>query len=422
MTKKVKVTLSVDEQYQGWITKQSINNDIDKDELRETIFKELEFFSSLTVEEYTLWRKWQEIKNGKHMNDTKRSIETVRNNIWKPEKIDDYKKLKPVLVLASGNTKLNRIWSILRTFSCSLVNNGTIGRSRRFLVIDKNTQKYLGIICVSGDFMDLKGRDDFIGWTRQDRTQKGGMLKYTANGSSIIPMQPFGYNYNGGKLIASLVASDIIEKDWEKQYGDKLVGLSTTSLYGSNSMYNNLKYWNRRGKTQGATSFEFSKETEEMIKDFGKNLEPYKYFEWWAAKRPNGQQLKRDHRNRSRQYFLRKLGIKSKALITEHARGVYFNHLFTNTSSFLKGEIGEEQLEKRYDNKLESLVDMWKLGCAKKRVASLKKNGRAFRKDVLFYDDLRNMKTWKEVKDRYIHQIGQHRNIEPEKQCMKMAA
>jgi hypothetical protein len=421
MTKRVKITLSVDEQYQEWMAKQTFNNNIDEDALKETILNELEFFSSLTVEEYTLWRKWQEIRNGKHKNDSKKLIDTIKNNIWEPKKIDDYKKLKPVLVLASGNTKLNKIWSILRTFSCSLVNNGAIGRQRRFLVLDEKTEKYLGIICVSGDFMDLKGRDDFIGWTREDRTKKGGMLKHTANGSSIIPMQPFGYNYNGGKLIASLVASDIIEKDWEKQYGDKLVGVSTTSLYGSNSMYNSLKYWNRRGKTQGATSFEFSKETEEEIKEYGKNLEPYKYFEWWGAKRPNGQQLKRDHRNRSRQYFFRKLGFKTKSLITSHSRGVYFNHLFKNTNAFLKKEIPVDELERRFDNRVETLVDIWKLGCASKRVKNLKRKG-TFKMDYLFYDDLRNMKTWEEVKGRYIHQIGQHRKTEPDNQTFRIAA
>ena len=409
-----KVGLTVDEQFEIWKRKQNFNKNIDEDTLKDIISTELEFFSSLTVEEYTLWRKWQEIRNGKHKNDSKKFIDTVKNNIWKPVKNieSDYKKLKPVLVLASGNTKLNKIWSILRTFSCSLVNNGVVGRQRRWLVIDEKTQKYLGIICVSGDMLDLKGRDDFIGWTRQDRTKKGGMLKHTANGSSIIPMAPFSFNYNGGKLIASLVASDIIEKDWEKQYGDRLVGVSTTSLYGSNSMYNSLKYWNRRGKTQGSISFEFSKETEAMIKEYGKNLEPYKYFEWWGAKRPNGQPLKRDHRNRSRQYFFRKLGFKTKELITSHSRGVYFNHLFKNTSSFLKNEIGVDELERRYDNRLESLVDMWKLGCAKKRVESLKKGGRPFRKEVLFYDDLRDMKTWEQVRSSYIHQIGKHRKVD----------
>jgi hypothetical protein len=37
---------------------------------------------------------------------------------------------------------------------------------------------------------------------------KQGMLKYTAVGSSIVPLQPFGYNFVGGKLIALLTISE----------------------------------------------------------------------------------------------------------------------------------------------------------------------------------------------------------------------
>ena len=56
---------------------------------------------------------------------------------------------------------------------------------------------------------------------------------------SIIPIQPFGYNFLGGKLML-MITSDVIRKSWEDKYGDILVGMSTTSLYGTCSQYNNM--------------------------------------------------------------------------------------------------------------------------------------------------------------------------------------
>ena len=328
MTKRVKTTLSVDKQYQEWITKQSFNNDIDKDEIKTRVLNEIEMLSSMSVEEYTLFKKWNEIRNGKHKNESQKTIDDIKNNIWRPSSLDDYKHLKPKLILASGKPKLTKVWNILRTFAVSLVNNGTIGRARRFLVVDEKTEKYLGIICVSSDMMDIAGRDNFIKWTREQKNS--GMLKYTANCSTIVPFQPFGYNFNGGKLLALLCASDVVARDWEKKYGEKLVGLTTTSLYGTYSMYNSLKYWHRRGKTKGSVTFEFSKETEELIKAFGKTTEPEHYFKLWHAKKPNGQPVSRDHRNRSRQYFLRKLGKKLRTSL-ETFKEEYISIIFIKT-------------------------------------------------------------------------------------------
>jgi hypothetical protein len=65
-------------------------------------------------------------------------------------------------------------------------------------------------------------------------------------------------------------------------------------------------------------------------------------------------------------------------------------------------------LERRYDNRVSSLVDMWKIRYASKRVRSLLKKG-TYRNDVLFYDDLIQMKTWEQVKNTYLGEIGKFR-------------
>ena len=61
----------------------------------------------------------------------------------------------------------------------------------------------------------------------------------------IVPAQPFGYNYLGGKLIAALCCShEIRERVMEKYTGANIVSFETTSLYGSTkgmSMYDGMK-------------------------------------------------------------------------------------------------------------------------------------------------------------------------------------
>ncbi len=147
----------------------------------------------------------------------------------------------------------------MRTFLSTMKNNSNIGRNLNFLIRDKKTKKLLGVTCMSSDFLDLTPRDNYIGWERVAKTQR--MINHTCIGSTIVPIQPLGYNLVGGKLLALLCLSDTVEKTWEYQYKDKLVGVTTTSLYGKTkqiplSQYDRLKYWKKMGWTAGSVSYE----------------------------------------------------------------------------------------------------------------------------------------------------------------------
>ena len=76
-------------------------------------------------------------------------------------------------------------------------------------------------------------------------------INNSAIASTIVPTQPLGYNFLGTKLIASLCTSKQIRDDWENEYGDKLVGITTTSLFGSKSAYNGIRWWKKMGTTEG---------------------------------------------------------------------------------------------------------------------------------------------------------------------------
>ncbi len=413
------------DEYQANRTEKEI---LSKEELRELMIKDLSFVSTMGVAEYTLYQKYQEIHIkyptqtvstlfGEETNfvneDHLKLINETKSNIWFPNSYEDFEKLEPELIYTDSNKDrqsagtLTEKWNCLRTMTHSQKNSSNIGRNLHYIVRDKVTEKYLGVICITGDFIDLTPRDDYIGWDRVRKTQK--MINHTCIGSTIVPIQPLGYNLVGGKLLALLCLSDTVEKTWEHQYKDKLVGVTTTSLYGKTktiplSQYDRLKHWKKMGWTAGSVSYEPEKTTNTMIQQWLMKNHTYKYFEWYVAKKPSGQPHKRDHRNRSRAFTYSKLGIDKKLQKSEHARGIYFGELFTNTREFLREETNTTGLTRAFDNSVEALTDLWKTKYARKRIASLKKQDRVS-KETHFYDDIIYL-TWEETKQKYLPQVG----------------
>jgi hypothetical protein len=354
-------------------------------------------------------------------------IDEIKSNIWIPTAPEDYLNLKPILVYTddSGSfistgidgsevkidtkrSNLPEVWNTIRNFISTMKNNSNIGRNLNFLAMDEVTGKYLGVICISSDFLDLTPRDNTIGWERELKTQ-GGMINHTAIGSTIVPFQPLGYNYVGGKLLALLCLSDEVQRLWKKQYGDTLVGVTTTSLYGKTkagglSQYDNLDHWLPMGFSSGSVSFEPERETRYLIREWLKKNHTRRYFEWYIAKKASGQPHKRDHKNRSLNFTYSKLSIPKEIIRAEHHRGIYFSPLYNNTYEFLRGEIKEDQLVKSFDTSYGALVSIWKDKLVKGRIKQLVKKGNVSY-ETLFYDDLIYL-SWEETKAKYLSQVG----------------
>jgi hypothetical protein len=413
----------VDKQWSEW---QEKNKDvpvkhIDEQELKKVLIDDLTYASKMDVREYTLYQKWCEVKERYPVNEVstlwgdelqmvypeqEKLIKEVKSNFWVPNEPDDYAKLYPIMQIYNG--ELAETWNAIRTFSSTMKNNSNIGRNLFYTVIDQQTGKYLGVICISSDFLDLTPRDNAIGWSRDVKTQQG-MVNHTAIGSTIVPLQPLGFNYMGGKLLALLCLSDTVQLDWKVRYGDTLVGVTTTSLYGNTksnglSQYDGLEHWNKMGFSSGSVAFEPTRTTKRMVFDWIRENHPRKYFEWWEAKNVGGMPLKRDHKNRSLNFAYSKLGIPKNLIRTEHQRGIYFSPLYDNTFEYLRKEITDKDLIKSFDTSTEALTDIWKTKYAKGRISMLKKKN-TVSYETLFYDDLIYL-SWEETKERYLPQVG----------------
>ena len=414
----------VETQWQKW-SAQFVEPPILTDEaLRENIIRDLTFVSGMDVKEYTLYQKWCEVQEkypSVVVNDLwegekrvledegqRLAIEEIKRNFWIPETPDDYLSLQPEMLYTSKQEDLPELWNCIRTFSSTMKNNANIGRNLNFVVRDKVTKKYLGVICISSDFLDLTPRDSHIGWPRELKTQ-GGMINHTAIGSTIVPLQPLGFNYVGGKLLALLCLADPVQELWKKLYGDVLVSVTTTSLYGRTkadglSQYDNLDHWQKMGFTAGSVSFEPEKNTRYQIRDWLKVKHTRKYFEWYSAKKASGQPHKRDHKNRSLQFVYSKLNIPKELIRTDHARGIYWSPLYDNSIDRLNNRIGDDALIKSFDTSVEALTEIWRTKHAKPRIKQLVKKGRN-NNETLFYDDLTTL-TWEQAKNKYLPAVG----------------
>ena len=411
-------------QWNEWLATDPLASipNVTDDEVREAVIRDLSNVCKMTVGEYTLYQKWCEVHEKyptqevstlfgdevqlKDLEQGERIL-AAKNNIWFPETPESYLDLEPVMIYTK-EAEMSETWNLIRNFTSTMKNNSNIGRNLNYIVMDKKSGKYLGIICISSDFLDLTPRDKYIGWDRAKKTQ-GHMINYTAIGSTIVPFQPLGYNYVGGKLLALMCLTDEVQYQWKRQYGDTLVGVTTTSLYGKDkagglSQYDNLKHWKKMGFSSGSVSYECTKPTIRLLLNWLAKNHTRKYFEWYGATKPSGQPYKRDHRNRSYTFAYSKLGIPKDIIKSEHHRGIYFSPLYNNTCEFLRGDITEDKLVKSFDTSYEAIGNLWKEKYASKRIRSLTEQNRVS-SERLFYDDLIYM-SWDETKEKYLSQVG----------------
>ena len=258
------------------------------------------------------------------------------------------------------------------------------GRNLKFLVEDEATGLYLGALTVTSDFGDLGARDKYIGWIRDDR-YKNKRLNNVACGQAIIPIQPFGHNFLGGKLMALMITSDTIRNAWEEKYGDVLVGMTTTSLYGTHSQYNSMPTFKKRGKTTGKMPIKLPKE---MVRVWE---------EYFGEKRKTRSNL--DTR------IYRECGMKPKDYQNGMQRGIYFCPFYENTNEFLRGEIEKSSLLLRqnfvyYNN----LISEWWKPKSEKRFNKLKSDNKLI-SELHFWDKLFGL-TYEEAKLKYLGEVG----------------
>ncbi len=218
------------------------------------------------------------------------------------------------------------------------------GRRLRFLVVDEQNDKLIGIFALGDPVFALKGRDEWIGWTSQARREN---LHHVMDAFVLGAVPPYSFLLCG-KLIATLVASDEVREAFERKYGQKqsiilqrqiqsrLSLVTTTSALGRSSIYNRLRYADRllyqpAGFTQGFGEFHFSNGTYQALSDFAEqNCEPTAKQKLWGTGFRNRREIVRK--------CLVKVGVSTDWLNHGIRREIFMVPLAHNARQFLQGK------------------------------------------------------------------------------------
>ena len=145
------------------------------------------------------------------------------------------------------------------------------GRRLRFLVIDENNGKLIGIIGLGDPVISQAARDHWIGWNKEFRHER---LRYILDAFVLGAVPPYSYLLCG-KLIALLAASSDARNIFFNKYRERSsiiknrfldtqpVMITTMSALGRSSLYNRLNYpggikYQSVGYTAGYGEFHFS--------------------------------------------------------------------------------------------------------------------------------------------------------------------
>jgi len=146
-------------------------------------------------------------------------------------------------------------WESMLSITSSHINIAPVGRNIKVAVREKNTGKYVGFIRLGSPVINCRPRNEMLGQVFTQTPEGAKRFNNSAMmGFVIVPSQPFGYNYLGGKLLAAICTSHEMREIVNKKYNMNLCLFETTSLYGSSkttSQYDGMKpYIRYKGLTE----------------------------------------------------------------------------------------------------------------------------------------------------------------------------
>ena len=256
------------------------------------------------------------------------------------------------------------------------------GKSLKWIVKETNTDKTIGFCRFGSPTINSKPRNDWLG----NVPELTRFNKHAIMGFIIVPTQPFGYNYLGGKLLAMLCCSHLARETLNKKYDADICLFETTSLYGttkSSSQYDGLKPYMRY---KGLTESNFTPLIHDSIfQELNK---------WFTARNNDKCLVKEDASSRKLKIQTKMISIIKKCLndpekikqfndailaakdLTQQKRFYMSTYGFKNSREVILGEQDTLIKADNYDRfEVEEIIKHWKK-MATKRFAKLKNEGR----------------------------------------------
>lgn len=241
-----------------------------KEETENLVNYLMDFYRNLhTIQDYFLERKKEKVGKIDHTKYT----DLMFSDFSIEPKDMDFK-----LEVLEG-----KLFNPITQIITSLPLESQIGRQIMLGIKETNSNKFVGFIRMASPVLSIKPRNDFFG----EQVKVAQVNKHMINGAIIVPVQPFGYNYLGGKLLALISSSHEVREMLKEKYGEKIdtCFMETTSLYGDIkgvSQYDGLKPFVRYQDMTESKLFLFPNENVYMeIRDALRSL--YGKEEWGGS-------------------------------------------------------------------------------------------------------------------------------------------
>ena len=382
------------------------------DRERESFINNMNMLKAMSVEEITLYKKWQELnKDAYKMVKKANKFFNAGYMLWTPkdiynkeQTIREIEELEPfVEYIEQGDTKATDTWVSVRKLIHSMEFTANPGRNLKFFIKDRNTNKVLGVVCLGSDVVSIGVRDNHIGWTKEDKLTDG-KLRHTSIATTICCTQPLGFNFLGGKLVAAMTTSSVVRDKWKELYDETLVGITTTALYGVHSMYNGIPHWKTLGESAGRIALKPDDDVYFTWADWIKENKREEYLERTTQKEGVAGP-KTGVKSIVINMIFKELGIRSSDYDHGFKRGVYYSDIYDNGREFLKGNIDEDELimKKKYKDDVDYINNWWKPKAIRRYTKLFDEN--RLKPEKLFYADVVG-KSWNQTKAKYLKEVG----------------
>ena len=345
----------------------------------------IDYFKNFSsIEDYLRYAKGEAVSNEARIQGIS-DKDAFFNEDVHPEDMDF--EIRPVGDRFQNGVPQQLYLKYLTATSSHVIEHNIPGRELRWMIYEKNSKKIIGFIRFGSPTINSKPRNIWLG----EPANLSLMNRHTVMGFAIVPSQPFGYNYLGGKLLALMCVSHFARETLNRVFEKEIALFETTSLYGSTSsasQYDGLKPFIR---FKGLTDSKFPP----LLHDeaFHNLHDKFSYFNNNQPLTENKASSKKLKRQRRMVSIIKnsledtgKLKLFSEVMdnalgLTERKRSYTSTYGYENVREVILGEQDKLVRGQNWDKfYLENIISWWKKK-AGKRYEKLKREGR-FRTEV----------------------------------------
>ena len=183
----------------------------------------------------------------------------------------DVAKIDPALYAVRPGSKWEKLFRWWNYVWWSMPYEKAYGRQMRYVVWDRHHKAAIGLIGLQSPILSCASRDAHFGVLRKDRDF---WINQSMSAQRLGALPPYN-QVLGGKLVAMLLMSHRIRRDFQRKYAGKktllerrelpanLLFVSSTGAFGKSSIYNRLKIdgdpvAEHVGETKGFGTFHIS--------------------------------------------------------------------------------------------------------------------------------------------------------------------